>query len=198
MNLIPEAIRHNQAALVAAASKDWAAVSAILQAITVTHEPRECSSVETADALLAVGSNPFQDLDSLNHDATGQLLLSKLSSQGVAWAHRLTRPYLQGLVTAGKLSQASLNAMVQLSSNVTHPFVDVTPEQCASEWLSGADVRMMCNITNGITALHFQVIRDGNPVKVVSLKEGTGTGSEIEQALLTAIEDAIDAYLVGV
>jgi hypothetical protein len=192
---IAEAIRNNQAALVAAAAKDWAAVAAILRAITVTADPRECSSVETADALIAVGANPFEDLDSLNHDATGQLLLSKLSSQGIAWAHRLTRPYLQGLVTAGKLSQVSLNALVQLSSNVTHPFADVTPEQCASAYLVGADVLLSINRTGGTLKASINVIREGQQVRLAMLAESQG--SEADQTLTSSIESAIDTWLAA-
>jgi hypothetical protein len=181
-------------ALIEAQSGDWLAVSNILKSISVTAIPRECGSVETADALLAVGSNPFQDLDALNYDATGQLLLSKLSTQGVAWAHRLTVPYLQGLVSAGKLSQVSVDAMKALSAPTTYPWADVTPEECSAAHLVGADVLLSVNITEGVTRCNLQVIRDGVIIKRQSFVEGQG--SLVDQALLASIESAINTFLI--
>lgn len=194
---IAEAIRNNSAALAAATAGDWPACAESLRAIKFTAEARKCGSKESSMSVLQAGADPYEMLETLRADAPGELLFNRLSDAseegGVIWADPLTVPYLNR--RESDFGRAVIDALVNLSAPVSHPFTEITPEQCASAWLSRADVRMMCNITDGVTALHFQVIRDGNPVRVVSLKEGTG--SEIEQALLTAIETAIDAYLVG-
>jgi hypothetical protein len=70
----------------------------------------------------------------------------------------------------------------------------VTPEECSAAYLVGADVLLSVNITGGVTRCSLQVIRDGVQVKMQSLTEGQG--SNADQALLTAIETAINTFLL--
>jgi hypothetical protein len=50
------------------------------------------------------------------------------------------------------------------------------------------------NITGGVTRCSLQVYRDGVRAKLQSLTEGQG--SEADQALLTAIEAAVNTFLI--
>lgn len=187
-----------------AVAGDWAVVAKVLQDITVTAEPRECQTVETADALIAVGEDPNALMGILSKDATGTFLLSKLAQSGkdadgnpigVAWAHRLTLPYLQAGVDAGAISQKAMDALVQLSAPTTCPYADVTAEDCSGAWLVNADVLLSVNRTNGTLRISLNVTRNGQQVRLASMTEGQG--SEADQALLTAVESAIDTWLVG-
>lgn len=105
-----------------------------LRSITVTAEPRECGSAETTHAIIAATGDPSSvELIALalESTATGRMIGSKLASTGVAWAHPLTRPVLQGMVAAKAISQSVMDALVALSAPTTHPYADVTPEQVA-------------------------------------------------------------------
>lgn len=192
---LSQAIREH--ALESAHSGDWQAVAETLQAVTITAEPRKCGSKESSLAVAGAGGNPSQLLELLRADATGNLLYTRLadgsSEGGLIWAEPLlTVPYLQSRVA--DFSQPVIDALVDLSAPVTHPWEDVTAEQCSAAYLVGADVLLAVNITGGITRCSLQVIRNGQQVKIQSLTEGQG--SEADQALLTAIETAINTFLI--
>jgi hypothetical protein len=194
---LSQAIREH--ALESAQAGEWQQVAETLQAITVTAEPRKCGSKESSLTVAGAGGNPSQLLELLRADATGNLLYTRLadgsSEGGVIWAEPLlTVPYLQARVA--DFSQPVIDALVSLSSPVSHPWAEVTPEDCSAAYLVGADVLLAVNITGGVTRCSLQVIRDGQQVRIQSLTEGQG--SEADQALLTAIESAINAYLIEV
>jgi hypothetical protein len=191
---LSQAIREH--ALESAQAGDWQDVAETLRAMTVTAEPRKCGSKESSLAVAGAGGNPSQLLELLRADATGNLLYTRLADGsgegGVIWAEPLlTVPYLQSRVE--DFSQPVIDALVNLSSPVSHPWGDITPEDCSEAYLVGADVLLSVNITGGVTRCSLQVIRDGRQVKMQSLIEGQGT--EADQALLTAIESAIDTFL---
>ena len=188
---LTEAIRRH--ALAEAQAGNFPGVAAKLRALTETATPRECGSVETADALIAVGSNPMADLDAMRNDATGSFLLAKLASVGVIWAHRLTVPYLASLVAAAKITQKSMTALVQLSAPVTRPFEHVTPDDCSAAWLNGADCLLSINRENGILKVCLHVLRDGKQIRLAVITEGQG--SEADQKLTNSIEAALDRWL---
>lgn len=193
MNLT-QAIREH--ALEAAQSADWDTVAATLQAITVTAEPRICGSKESSAAVLAAGANPLEMLALLRADATGELLFQRLSDGsdqgGVMWAEpTLTIPYLQSRVD--DFGQAVIDALIALSAPVSHPWRDVTPEQCSAAYLVGADCLLSINRTGGTLRLSLNVSRDGQQVRLASITEGQG--SEADKALTAAIETALDAWL---
>tara|TARA_R110000868_G_scaffold235833_1_gene489740 strand:+ start:42 stop:710 length:669 start_codon:yes stop_codon:yes gene_type:complete len=200
MQTLAELIREHAAA--EATAGDWQAVAEILQSIVSTSEPRECQTVETADALIAVGENPNALIAVLAKDPTGNFLLSKLAQSGrdaqgnaigVAWAHRLTVPYLQAGVDAGLVSQTAMTALVDLSQSKTHPLSAVTADDCSSAWLTGADVLLSVNRTGVALRISLNVSRNGQQVRLASLTKGQG--SEADQALLAAVEIATDAWL---
>jgi hypothetical protein len=148
-------------------------------------------------AVAGTGGNPSDLLEKLRADATGELLFTRLadgsSEGGVIWAEPLlTVPYLQSRVA--DFSQPVIDALVALSAPVTHPWSDVTAEQCSAAYLVGADVLLAVNITGGVTRCSLQIIRDGKQVKMQSLTEGQG--SEADQSLLAAIESAINTFLI--
>lgn len=183
-------------ALSQAQAKNWQEVANILKAVYVVAEPRKCGSKESSIAVANAGGNPSLLLERLRADATGELLFTRLadgsSEGGVIWAEPLlTIPYLQSRVS--DFGQQVINALIDLSSAKTYPFADVTPEDCAATYLVGADVLLSVNITGGVTRCSLQVIRDGVQVKIQSLTEGQGT--QADQALLTAIESAINTFL---
>jgi hypothetical protein len=122
-------------ALAAAQSGDWQAVAATLQAISVTAEPRLCYAVESGAAAVAVGGDHTELLAVLLADPNGIMLFQKLSSSaGVMWAHEVTVPYLQWLVSQSKMTQAVMDALIQLSAPVSFPHAEVTAEQCEAAW----------------------------------------------------------------
>jgi hypothetical protein len=194
---LSQAIREH--ALESAQTGNWQAVAETLQAVSVTAEPRKCGSKESSLAVHGAGGNPSQLLELLRADATGNLLYTRLadgsSEGGVIWAEPLlTVPYLQSRVD--DFGQPVIDALVALSSPVSHPWAEVTAEECSAAYLVGADVLLSVNITSGVTRCSLIVIRDGRQVKMQSLTEDQGTVAD--QVLLAAIETAIDTFLIEV
>jgi hypothetical protein len=122
-------------ALANAQSGDWPAVAATLQAVSVTAPARVCWAVESGAAAVAAGGDHTELLTVLLGDVNGTMLFQRLSSGiGVEWAHPVTVPYLQSLVSAGKMTQQVMDALVQLSAPITHPHASVTAGQCETAW----------------------------------------------------------------
>lgn len=120
-----------QHALTAANAGDWSGVATTIKALNLRSEVRTCSSVETAGALAAVGVNWATVMVLIDGDAVGRFLLTKMASEGVAWGHPLTVPYLrskQGSV----LTSAGVDALIELSAPLL--FSSVTAEQCRVAW----------------------------------------------------------------
>lgn len=132
--MLIEAIKTH--ALAAAQASQWQTVAETLQAITVTAEPRLCYAVESGTAVAMAGGDPTALLTVLLADSNGMMLFQKLSSSaGVMWSHPATVPYLEALVSAGAMSVAVKDALIDLSSPVTHPHADVTAEDCQRAWI---------------------------------------------------------------
>ena len=178
---------------------EWQQVAETLQAITVKAEPRKCGSKESSLAVAGAGGNPSQLLELLRADATGNLLYTRLadgsSEGGVIWAEPLlTVPYLQARVA--DFRQPVIDALISLSAPVSHPWAEVTAEECSAAYLIGADVLLSVNRTEGTLRVSMNVMRDGQQVRLASLIEGQG--SESDRLLTAAIESAIDSWLAGV
>lgn len=191
---LSQAIR--QHALAAAQAGNWQQVAETLQAVTVTAEPRECGSKESSLAVAGAGGNPLALLETLRADATGNLLYTRLadgsSEGGVIWAEPLlTVPYLQSRVS--DFGQPVIDALIELSAPVSHPWASVTAEECSSAYLVGADVLLSINRTGGTLRVSINVMRDGQQILLAMLTEGQG--SKDDQALTSAIESAIDEWL---
>jgi hypothetical protein len=143
---ITEAIRNNEQALAAAtrvvdglSSPDWVTCRDVLRAITVTATPRKCGSKESSLAVAAAGANPFEMMEKLRADATGNLLYLRIadgsSEGGVVWAEPdLTVPYMQSRVE--DFTQPVIDALVSLSAPVMRPHAEITADQCRDAFLS--------------------------------------------------------------
>lgn len=122
-------------ALADAQAGNWPAVAATLQAIEITAPARLCYAVESGEAAVAAGGNHTELLGVLLQDPNGIMLFQKLSSSaGVMWAHAVTVPYLQWLVSQERMTEAVKDALIDLSAPVTQPHSDVTAEQCQTAW----------------------------------------------------------------
>jgi hypothetical protein len=135
--MLYDAIQTTPAALAAAQAEDWPACAAALQAISVTAAARECKTRESGGAVMQAGGEIADLLSMLADDAdrTGMFLFTKLSGgDGVAWADPLTIPYLTAKVASGAMTQQVMDALVQLSAPTTHPWTDVTAEDCEAAW----------------------------------------------------------------
>jgi len=131
--MLYDAIQTTPAATAAAQSEDWSACAAALQAVSVTAAPRECKTRESGLAVMQAGGAIAGLLSMLADDVdrTGMFLFTKLSGgDGVAWADPLTIPYLTAKVASGAMAQQVMDALVQLSAPTTHPWADVTAEDC--------------------------------------------------------------------
>jgi len=132
--MLIEAIKTH--ALEAAQSGDWSTVAATLQAVSVTAPARVCWAVESGAAAVAAGGDHTELLTALLGDVNGTMLFQRLSSGiGVEWAHPVTVPYLQWLVSQSKMTQQVMDALIQLSAPVSFPHADVTAEECQRAWI---------------------------------------------------------------
>jgi len=126
-------------ALEAAQSGDWSGVAATLRAVSVTAPARVCWAVESGAAAVAAGGDHTELLTALLGDVNGTMLFQRLSSgTGIEWAHPVTVPYLQWLVSQSKMTQAVMDALIQLSAPVTHPHENVTTDDCQQAWIIDA------------------------------------------------------------
>lgn len=132
-------IQNNAAALAAAQAGDWAACAVAMQSVSITATPSECGAAETAAAIAAAHGGGHDAvrrsmLAALEGDHDGKVVLAKLASDGVAWAHDLTRPLIESLVAGQVCSRAVADALYQLSAPVSYPHASVTAEQCQQVW----------------------------------------------------------------
>lgn len=183
----------NQHALAEAQSGKWDAVAEKLNALTRTVRLGKVGGRASLSALVGNGIDPNQVIAAMRSVPMASELLNTLTSDGVDWADDMTAYVMSGLVAAGKITQRTADVMRSLSVR-DEPVVVTTPEECSAAYLVGADVLLCVNITGGVTRCSLQVIRDGVQVKMQSLTEGQG--SEADQALLTAIETAINTFLI--
>jgi len=161
-------------ALADAQSGDWAAVASALQAVSVTAEPRLCYAVESGTAVAQAGGDPTTLLTVLLSDPNGIMLFQKLSSSaGVMWSHPATIPYLQSLVSAGKMTQEVMDALVQLSAPVAHPHASVTAGQCETAW-----------DTDQLSQLWTTALNDGGINQALAV----GDHAALRSALTTLLE----------
>lgn len=145
----------NQHALSDAQAGKWDAVAATLQVIETTAAARLCYAVESGEAAVAAGGNHTELLGVLLQDPNGIMLFQKLSSSaGVMWAHAVTVPYLQWLVSQGKMSEAVKDALIDLSAPVTHPYSGVTADDCQKAWVISETRRTVSLLSAKATAVN--------------------------------------------
>lgn len=171
---IAEAIRNNEVALAAATrvvdgvlSPDWAACRDALWAISEVATPRKCGSKESSFAVMQAGANPFEMMEKLCADKTGNLLYLRLADGtregGVVWAEPdLTVPYLNSRVD--DFTQPVIDALVSLSSPTVYPHAEVTADQCRNAFLAAG-------VSDWFTA-QSAVIREALAENAITTRQG--------------------------
>jgi hypothetical protein len=186
-------------ALTEAQSSNWTAVAAILNAPVQRPRPTKAYYTEVYQTL--GDADMRHTLRVMAADEIGQAGVARLNDAsldgGMYFAHPITVGLVQSL--RSQLNPGVADKLLCLGSVESTLAADaglepVTPEECSAAYLIGADVLLSVNITGGVTRCSLQVIRDGVQVKMQSLTEGQG--SEADQALLTAIETAINTFLI--
>ena len=188
-------------ALTEAQSSDWAAVAAILNA--QVQQPRTTKAYYTEVYQTLGDADMRHTLRVMAADEIGQAGVARLNDAsldgGMYFAHPITVGLIESLrsqLNPGVADKLLNLGIVETTFAADSGLEPVTPEDCSAAYLVGSDVLLSVNISGGVTRCSFQVIRDGQQVRIQSLTEGQG--SEADQALLTAIESAINAYLIEV
>jgi hypothetical protein len=187
-------------ALEAAQASDWQSVADTLNA--PVQRPRQTKAYYTEVYETLGDADMRHTLRVMAADEIGQAGVARLNDAsldgGMYFAHPITVGLIESLrsqLNPGVADKLLGLGVVESTIAAEAGLGPVTPEECSSAYLVGADVLLSVNTTGGITRCSLQVIRDGVQVKMQSLTEGQG--SEADQALLTAIETAINAYLIG-
>ena len=194
---LSQAIREH--ALAAAQASDWQSVADTLNA--PVQRPRSTKAYYTEVYQTLGDADMRHTLRVMAADEIGQAGVARLNDAsldgGMYFAHPITVGLIESLrsqLNPGVADKLLSLGVVESTLAADAGLEPVTPEECSSAYLVGADVLLSVNITGGITRCSLQVIRDGVQVKMQSLTEGQG--SEADQALLTAIETAINTFLI--
>ncbi len=186
-------------ALADAQKGDWEAVAATLNAPVQRPRPTKAYYTEVYQTL--GDADMRHTLRVMAADEIGQAGVARLNDAsfdgGMYFAHPITVGLIESL--RSQLNSAVADKLLSLGIIESTLAADaglepVTAEECSAAYLVGADVLLSVNITGGVTRCSLQVIRDGRQVKIQSMTEGQG--SEADQALLTAIETAINTFLI--
>lgn len=193
---LSQAIREH--ALTEAQSGNWKSVAAILNA--PVQRPRQTKAFYTEVYQSLGDADMRHTLRVMAADEIGQAGVARLNDASLDGGMYFAHPITVGLIESlrSKLNPGVADKLLSLgvveSTLVAEAGLEpVTPEECSAAYLVGADFLLSVNITGGVTRCSLQVIRDGRQVKMQSLTEGQG--SEADQALLTAIENAINTFL---
>ena len=194
---LSQAIREH--ALEAAQASDWQSVADTLNA--PVQRPRSTKAYYTEVYETLGDADMRHTLRVMAADEIGQAGVARLNDAsldgGLFFAHPITVGLIESLRSElnPNVADKLLSLGVIETTLATEAGLDlVTPEECSAAYLAGADVLLSVNITGGATRCSLQVIREGRQVKMQSLTEGQG--SEADQALLTAIESAINTFLI--
>jgi hypothetical protein len=185
-------------ALTEAQSSDWTAVAAILNAPVQQPRTTKAFYIEVYQTL--GDADMRHTLRVMAADEIGQAGVARLNDAsldgGMYFAHPITVGLVESLrsqLNPGVADKLLSLGVVESTLAAEAGLGPVTPEECATAYLEGADVLLSVNITGGFTRCSLQVIRDGVQVKMQSLSEGQG--SHADRELLTAIETAINTFL---
>lgn len=197
--MITQVIRNNPEALAAAQAGDWKAVAEILN--TPVSRPRQTKAYYTEVYQTLGDSDMRHTLRVMAADEIGQAGVARLNDAsidgGMYFAHPITVGLIESLrsqLNPGVADKLLSLGIVESTLAADAGLEPLTPEECSAAYLVGVDVLLSVNITGGVTRCSLQVIRDGVQVKMQSLTEGQGSAAD--QALLTAIESAINTFLI--
>ena len=190
-----------QHALADAQAGKWGAVAEILNAPMQQSRTTKAYYTEVYQTL--GDADMRSTLRVMAADEIGQAGVARLNDAsldgGMFFAHPITVGLIESLrsqLNPGVADKLLSLGVVESTLAAEGGLEPVTPEECSAAYLVGADVLLSVNITSGVTRCSLQVIREGRQVKMQSLTEGQG--SEADQALLTAIESAINTFLIEV
>lgn len=194
---LSQAIREH--ALLAAQASDWQSVADTLN--TPVQRPRQTKAYYTEVYETLGDADMRHTLRVMSADEIGQAGVARLNDASLDGGMYFAHPITVGLIESlrSQLNPGVADKLLGLGAVETTLAAEaglgaVTPEECSAAYLVGADVLLSVNITGGATRCSLQVIREGRQVKMQSLTEGQG--SEADQALLTAIESAINTFLI--
>ena len=194
---LSQAIREH--ALAAAQASDWQSVADTLNA--PVQRPRQTKAYYTEVYETLGDADMRHTLRVMAADEIGQAGVARLNDASLDGGMYFAHPITVGLIESlrSQLNPGVADNLLSLGIAETTLAAEaglepVTPEECSAAYLVGADVLLSLNITGGATRCSLQVIREGRQVKMQSLTEGQG--SETDQALLTAIETAINTFLI--
>ena len=194
---LSQAIREH--ALSAAQASDWQSVTDTLNA--PVQRPRSTKAYYTEVYETLGDADMRHTLRVMAADEIGQAGVARLNDASLDGGMYFAHPITVGLIESlrSQLNPGVADKLLGLGAVETTLAAEaglgaVTPEECSSAYLVGADVLLSVNITGGATRCSLQVIREGRQVKMQSLTEGQG--SVVDQALLTAIETAINTFLI--
>jgi hypothetical protein len=186
-------------ALASAQASDWAAVAANLNA--PVQRPRDTKAYYTEVYQTLGDADMRHTLRVMAADEIGQAGVARLNDAsvdgGMFFAHPITVGLVESLrsqLNPGVADKLLSLGVVESTLAAEAGLEPVTQEECSAAYLVGADVLLAVNITGGVCLCSLRIIRDGVQVKMQSLTEGQG--SEADQALLTAIETAINTFLI--
>jgi hypothetical protein len=187
-------------ALTEAQAGDWAAVTEILNA--PAQRPRTTKAFYTEVYQTLGDADMRHTLRVMAADEIGQAGVARLNDAsldgGMYFAHPITVGLVESLrsqLNPGVTDKLLGLGVVESTLAVDAGLEPVTPEDCSAAYLVGADVMLSINRTGGTLRVSMNVVRDGQQVRLAMLTEGQG--SDVDQALTTAIESAIDTWLVG-
>lgn len=194
---LSQAIREH--ALSAAQAGDWQSVADTLNA--PVQRPRSTKAFYTEVYQTLGDADMRHTLRVMTADAIGQAGVARLNDAsldgGMYFAHPITVGLIESLrsqLNPGVANKLLSLGVVETTLAAEAGMEPVTPEECSSAYLVGADVLLSVNITGVVTRCSLQVYRDGVRTKLQSLTEGQG--SQADQALLTAIEAAVHTFLI--
>jgi hypothetical protein len=186
-------------ALTEAQTSNWQSVADILN--TPVQRPRDTKAFYTEVYTVLGDADMRHTLRVMSADEIGQAGVARLNDAsldgGMYFAHPITVGLIESLrsqLNPGVADKLLSLGVVETTLAADAGLEPVTPEECSAAYLVGADVLLSVNITGGVTRCSLQIIREGQQVKMQSLTEGHG--SQADQALLTAIETAINIFLV--
>jgi hypothetical protein len=187
-------------ALTEAQASDWDAVAAILNA--PMQRPRTTKAFYTEVYQTLGDADMRHTLRVMAADEIGQAGVARLNDAsldgGMYFAHPITVGLVESLqsqLNPGVADKLLSLGVVESTLAAEGGLEPVTPEECSAAYLVGADVLLSINRTGGTLRVSMNVVRDGQQVRLAMLTEGQG--SDVDQALTTAIESAIDTWLVG-
>ena len=122
-----------QHALADAQAGKWDAVADTVNALRKTVIIGRVGGKASLGALVANGIDPNAVIAAMRSVPMASELLDTLTASGVDWLDDLTAFVMGGLVSAGKITQQTVDVMRSLSVR-SEPVIATTAEECSAAW----------------------------------------------------------------